>query len=75
MITATPDDYEALAVAIGTQPARRAELRAKLTANLPQARLFDTARTTRHIESAYARIWDRHQFGLAPDHITISDGE
>jgi predicted O-linked N-acetylglucosamine transferase (SPINDLY family) len=75
LITTTPNDYEALAVELGTQPARRKELRAKLAAHLPHTCLFDTARTTRHIESAYARVWERYQSGLAPDHITISDGE
>jgi predicted O-linked N-acetylglucosamine transferase (SPINDLY family) len=28
--------------------------------------LFDTARFTRDLESAYATMWERHQSGLPP---------
>jgi predicted O-linked N-acetylglucosamine transferase (SPINDLY family) len=33
--------------------------------------LFDTKRFTRHIEAAYTMMYERHQAGLAPDHIIV----
>jgi protein O-GlcNAc transferase len=33
--------------------------------------LFDTKLYTRHIESAYLTMYQRHQDGLAPDHIHV----
>jgi protein O-GlcNAc transferase len=35
--------------------------------------LFDTRRFTRHIEAAYTAMHARHQAGLTPDLIDISD--
>jgi hypothetical protein len=33
--------------------------------------LFDANGFARNLEAAYARIYDRYQNGLAPDHITV----
>ena len=52
----------------GTIAVRRtlAALRARLAANLPDAPLFDTDRTRRQVEAAYATAWRRRMAGLAP---------
>jgi predicted O-linked N-acetylglucosamine transferase (SPINDLY family) len=73
LITTTWADYETLALALATDPGRRAALRAKLAANLPTCALFDTARFTRHMEAAYTRMWERAEAGLAPADMTISE--
>jgi protein O-GlcNAc transferase len=36
------------------------------------AALFDTARFTRNLETAFIAIWERHMSGLAPDHVAIA---
>jgi predicted O-linked N-acetylglucosamine transferase (SPINDLY family) len=50
-----------------------AAIRARLAANRLTTPLFDTTLFTRHIEAAYTAMHARHQAGLAPDLIDISD--
>ena len=54
MVTETVQAYEDLAVRLATQPAALEAVRAKLTRKAP---LFDTDLFRRHIEAAYARMW------------------
>jgi hypothetical protein len=35
--------------------------------------LFDTARFTRHIETAYAMMWERNQRGEGPESFSVPD--
>jgi protein O-GlcNAc transferase len=53
LITETPEDYEAMAVALARDPARLKALRAKLATNRT---LFDTARFTRDLEGAFTSL-------------------
>ncbi len=53
LITETPADYEALALALARDPARLQALRAKLAGNRA---LFDTARFTRDLEDALTSL-------------------
>jgi predicted O-linked N-acetylglucosamine transferase (SPINDLY family) len=55
--------YVDLAIALGRDPARRAELRRHLLAARDTAPLFDTVTFTRDLERLYARIWAAHQVG------------
>jgi predicted O-linked N-acetylglucosamine transferase (SPINDLY family) len=56
LVTQREEDYERLALALATDPARLAAIRARLAANRLSAPLFDTARYTRDIEALYERI-------------------
>ena len=71
MITQDAAAYEALATALGRDPARAAALKAKLAAAIPKAPLFDTPRFTRHLEHAYRMMWQRHAAGLAPEGFVV----
>ncbi|MDE2050610.1 MAG: tetratricopeptide repeat protein [Gammaproteobacteria bacterium] len=71
LITATQEQYEDLAVELASQPKLLADIRRQLTSNARTAPLFNTAASTRHLETAYTRIYERHLAGLAPDHIRI----
>ncbi|MCA3361711.1 MAG: tetratricopeptide repeat protein [Roseomonas sp.] len=71
MITRDAAAYEALAIALGRDPARAAALKAKLAAALPTAPLFNTPRFTRHLEGAYRMMWQRHAAGLAPEGFAV----
>jgi predicted O-linked N-acetylglucosamine transferase (SPINDLY family) len=73
LITTTPAQYERLAIELATNPERLASIRRRLADNRLTTPLFDTRLFTRHIEAAYAAMHARHQAGLAPDHIAISD--
>jgi predicted O-linked N-acetylglucosamine transferase (SPINDLY family) len=69
LVTETLDAYEALAVSLARAPERLSALRRQLANDRPP--LFDTARTTRHIESAYAEMLARHTRGEAPADFSI----
>jgi predicted O-linked N-acetylglucosamine transferase (SPINDLY family) len=56
LITTDLDDYEKLALALATDPARLRLLREKLAANRRSTPLFDTARFTRNLEAAYEKM-------------------
>jgi len=71
LVTNTPAEFEALAIALATDRARLDEVRARLQASRPTAPLFDTPRFARHIEAAYAAMHERHVAGLPPDHIVV----
>ena len=73
LIARSHDEYESLALALATDPQRLSAIKQKLAQNRTTHPLFDTALFTRHIESAYAAMWERHQAGLSPDHIHVPD--
>ncbi len=71
LIAASRDDYERMALDLATDPAKLADVRERLRQNRNSAPLFDSARFTRHIESAFELAWERHLTGLEPDHIAV----
>ncbi len=66
-------EYEAFALALARDPARLADLRARLAQSRDTAPLFDTARTTRAIEAAYQGMYDRWQRGEAPEAFVVTE--
>lgn len=71
LIAESPEAYERMAIDLATHPSRLAALSTRLAANRLTAPLFDTKRFTRHIEAAYTAMYERHQAGIAPDHIVV----
>ena len=71
LITTNPRQYEDSAVELATDSRRLGEIRRKLVDQGHTTLLFDTRSFTNHLESAYAKIWERHQAGLPPEHIQI----
>ena len=72
LITATQEEYEALAVELATQPQRLAQIKARLERNRSTAPLFDAPRFTRNIEDLYAQMVERQRAGLPPDCIRVA---
>ena len=72
LVTQTPEDYEALILALARDAARLAGIRRKLADCLPQARLFDTDRFRRHIEAAYTQMWEIAERGEAPRSFSVA---
>jgi protein O-GlcNAc transferase len=66
LITYSPEAYEALALRLAREPGLLETVRRKLAANIGTAPLFDTARFTRHMEAAYAQMWQTQQRGERP---------
>jgi predicted O-linked N-acetylglucosamine transferase (SPINDLY family) len=71
LITTTQQEYEALAVELATNPKKLKAIKDKLATNLPSAPLYDTPLFTKHLESAYKKMYERYREGLEPDHIYV----
>ncbi len=71
LITATQEEYEALAVELATKPLQLQHIRQKLEQNRLTAPLFDTQRFTGHLEEAYRVMYERYQADLPPAHLFI----
>ncbi|MBC2666822.1 tetratricopeptide repeat protein [Novosphingobium flavum] len=74
LVTTSDADYEALALALARDPARLAALRARLTANLPSAPLFDTVGYARALESGFSAALGRQRRGLPPEDFAVAPG-
>jgi len=73
LVTTTLEAYEALAIDLATHPGKLAAIKNKLANNRLTTPLFDTKLFTKHIEAAYTAMYERHQAGLPPEHIVISN--
>jgi predicted O-linked N-acetylglucosamine transferase (SPINDLY family) len=71
LITATPQEYEDLAVALARNPGELTALKRKLADNRLTTPLFDTTLFKSHIEAAYTAMYERYHAGLPPDHIYV----
>ena len=69
LITHSHEEYKALALELATQPDKLASIRQQLDKNRLTHPLFNTGLYARHIEEAYARMWQRQQASLLPEHI------
>jgi predicted O-linked N-acetylglucosamine transferase (SPINDLY family) len=74
LITARLADYEARALALATEPARLAAIRARLARQRTAAPLFDSVRFCRHLEAACETMAARCQRGEAPSHLAVPRG-
>ena len=72
LIAGSLPEYEAMALELATVPGRLAALRARLDALRSTQPLFDAERHTRHLEAAYAAMWQREQRGEAPCAFTVA---
>jgi predicted O-linked N-acetylglucosamine transferase (SPINDLY family) len=71
LITTTPEAYETLAIELAANADRLAEIKHKLAKNRLTTPLFDTNLFTKHIEAAYAAMYERYHADLAPSHIYV----
>ena len=71
LATASLQEYEALALGLARDPGRLAGLRAELAGPGRTAPLFDTDRFRRHLEAAYAIMWQSWQRGAPPESFSV----
>ena len=71
LIATAPKAYEQMAIDLATHSEKLAAIKHKLAENRLTTPLFDTKLFTKHIEAAYAAMYERYQAGLPPDHIVI----
>jgi protein O-GlcNAc transferase len=74
LITPTLQDYEALALKLAHDPSDLASTKKKLARTRDVCPLFNTERASRQIESAYTKMWQRHQQGHAPQAMSDRSG-
>lgn len=72
MIASDLRQYEARALELARNRPALEAVRRKLAANRATAPLFDTPRFVRNLETAYIRMYERHQAGLQPEHIEVA---
>lgn len=71
LIATSQQAFESTAVALTRDAERLQQIKQRLAANRLTAPLFDTASFTKHIESAYSQMVERHHAGLPPDHFAV----
>jgi protein O-GlcNAc transferase len=72
LVTMTPEQYEAMAIELASNPARLAEFKDRLRRNRLTMPLFDTEQFTRQLENAYTQMYERYQAHLSPEHIYVA---
>ncbi|MGE5640790.1 MAG: tetratricopeptide repeat protein [Clostridia bacterium] len=71
LVAADGPAYEALAIRLARAPQELAALKERLERGGATSALFDSARFTRGLESAYEGMWDRWRSGRPSDHIRV----
>ncbi|HEX4026389.1 MAG TPA: tetratricopeptide repeat protein [Rhizomicrobium sp.] len=71
LVTASLEDYEALALALARSPEKLAEIATRLAANRLSGPLYDVVRFARSIEAAYLRMIEISHNGGQPQSFTI----
>ena len=71
LVTKSLEEYEALALKLATEPVLLASIKQKLQQNRLTAPLFDSDRFRRHIEAAYATMWEMRQRGESPRNFRV----
>jgi protein O-GlcNAc transferase len=71
LITRTPEEYEALAVGLGSNPSDLKAIRKKLARNRQTEPLFDTPRFVRNLEGAYKEMWSIFLAGERPRQLEV----
>jgi predicted O-linked N-acetylglucosamine transferase (SPINDLY family) len=74
LVTASLADYEALALQLAHDRSRLDSIKKRLAHNRNTFPLFDTERSTRHIEAAYTTMWQAYQDGHPPTYFAVKDG-
>lgn len=72
LVAETVEDYQALALRLASEPESLSAIREKIRVKKSLSTLFDARESARKLEQAYRVMWERHQHGVLPDHLTIS---
>jgi hypothetical protein len=73
LVTHSLNEYETKALHLAQNPAELQALRKKLSRNRLTSPLFDIARFTRNLETAYQMMFDRWQTGHSPEVISVQE--
>ncbi len=73
LVTASLNEYEALAFRLASDPDALVKLRAKMVETRASVPLFDSRRFARNLEHAYEYMWRRFNAGQPPIAFTLED--
>ena len=73
LITNSLDDYKSLAIHLAQDRNEFNTLKNKTNSLIDKSLLFDSVKTTKHIEKAYQIIYQRRKDNLPVDHVVIVD--
>jgi len=73
LITNTREQYESLATDLALDTEKLRIVKSKLINNLPKTALFNCQTFTKNLELAFAKMHQRSQSGLQPDHIIVRE--
>jgi protein O-GlcNAc transferase len=71
LVTRSLAEHEAMALKLARDPELLASHKAKLADNRGSCALFNAERFARHIEAAYAAMWERTRRGEAPESFAV----
>ena len=71
LITQNYEEYESLAIKLGSNSTEFKEINQRLALNLAEAPLFEANLFTKNIESAYSMIYERYHTGHKPENIYL----
>jgi predicted O-linked N-acetylglucosamine transferase (SPINDLY family) len=71
LVTSSAGEYEARALELASNPRFMQELRERVVQGRSTAPLFNTDRFRRHIEAAYAKMWEIQQRGEKPKSFAV----
>lgn len=74
LITTNAIEYQELAISLGNNISKLADIRARLEENLFTEPLFNTSMYVGHIEALYIAMFNRHAAGLPPAHLEVNGG-
>jgi predicted O-linked N-acetylglucosamine transferase (SPINDLY family) len=72
LVTGSLEEYERLALQLAREPARLADLRARVSRGRQASALFDTDRFRRHLEAGFVAMMERLRCNLPPAQLSIS---
>ncbi|CAH1776946.1 unnamed protein product [Owenia fusiformis] len=70
LVATSRQDYERIAIKLGTDPHYLKDIRAKVFKQRTESPLFNTKLYASHLEKLYRSMWEKYEHGEKPEHIT-----
>lgn len=67
------DEYQRIAIELGSDPEKLAAAKARLAANLRSTPLFDIGRFTGYFERSLEMVWQNYEAGNPPQHMQVPE--
>lgn len=75
LIARSRTEYEQIAIRLGNDRDHLRAIRAKVWKARAESALFDCKKYSEGLEALFVKMWDRHAYGKAADHIAAVDNK